>query len=131
MHGLLKLVLYGIALVVGLALTAVSGGLGSLIGIALGGLSLAYDGFDYPLARRGASFGAKWAYLARHPGADDRLRHRRDGPLPDSVRGVRRAAVRGGGRDVGVHRDMEKAGADPGPGGPSTPETGARKKPQT
>ena len=67
-HGLLKLVLYGIALVVGLGLTAVTGGLGSLVGIALGGLSLAYDGFDYPLARRGASFGAKWAFLARHPG---------------------------------------------------------------
>ena len=67
-HGLLKLVLYGIALVVGLGLTAVTGGLGSLIGIALAGLSLAYDGFDYPLARRGASFGAKWAFLARHPG---------------------------------------------------------------
>src|SRR6478735_391855 len=68
LHGLLKLVLYGIALVVGLGLTAVTGGLGSLIGIALAGLSLAYDGFDYPLARRGASFGAKWAFLARHPG---------------------------------------------------------------
>jgi len=67
LHGLLKLVLYGIALVVGLGLTAVTGGLGSLIGIALAGLSLAYDGFDYPLARRGASFGAKWAFLARHP----------------------------------------------------------------
>jgi len=66
-HGLLKLVLYGIALVVGLGLTAVSGGLGTLIGIALGALSLAYDGFDYPLARRGASFGAKWAFLVRHP----------------------------------------------------------------
>jgi len=66
-HGLLKLVLYGIALVVGLGLTAVSGGLGSLVGIALAGLSLAYDGFDYPLARRGASFGAKWAFLARNP----------------------------------------------------------------
>src|SRR4029078_1294495 len=66
-HGLLKLVLYGIALVVGLGLTAVTGGLGSLIGIALAALSLAYDGFDYPLARRGASFGAKWAFLARHP----------------------------------------------------------------
>jgi uncharacterized protein involved in cysteine biosynthesis len=68
LHGLLKLVLYAIALVIGLGLTAVTGGLGSLIGIALGGLSLAYDGFDYPLARRGASFGAKWAFLARHPG---------------------------------------------------------------
>ncbi|HMF43611.1 MAG TPA: EI24 domain-containing protein [Polyangia bacterium] len=67
-HGLLKLVLYGIALVVGLGLTAVTGGLGSLIGIALGGLSLAYDGFDYPLARRGVSFGGKWAFLARNPG---------------------------------------------------------------
>jgi uncharacterized protein involved in cysteine biosynthesis len=67
-HGLLKLVLYGIALVVGLGLTAVTGGLGSLIGVALGGLSLAYDGFDYPLARRGVSFGGKWAFLARHPG---------------------------------------------------------------
>ena len=67
LHGLMKLVLYGIALVVGLGLTAVTGGLGSLIGIALGGLSLAYDGFDYPLARRGATFGAKWAFLARHP----------------------------------------------------------------
>src|SRR5262245_44237216 len=68
LHGLLKLVLYAIALVIGLGLTAVTGGLGSLIGIALGGLSLAYDGFDYPLARRGASFGAKWAFLARNPG---------------------------------------------------------------
>src|SRR5262245_48072526 len=67
-HGLLKLVLYGIALVVGLGLTAVTGGLGSLIGVALGGLSLAYDGFDYPLARRGTSFGGKWAFLARNPG---------------------------------------------------------------
>src|SRR6478735_2923327 len=67
LHGLLKLVLYGIALVVGLGLTAVTGGLGSLIGIGLAALSLAYDGFDYPLARRGASFGAKWAFLARHP----------------------------------------------------------------
>jgi len=66
-HGLLKLLLYGIALVVGLGLTAVTGGLGSMIGIALGGLSLAYDGFDYPLARRGAGFGAKWAFLLRHP----------------------------------------------------------------
>jgi uncharacterized protein involved in cysteine biosynthesis len=67
-HGLLKLVLYGIALVVGLGLTAVTGGLGSLIGLALGGLSLAYDGFDYPLARRGTSFGGKWAFLASNPG---------------------------------------------------------------
>jgi CysZ protein len=66
-HGLLKLVLYGLALVIGLGLTAISG-VGSLVGVALGALFLAYDGFDYPLSRRSASFGAKWAYLARHPG---------------------------------------------------------------
>jgi uncharacterized protein involved in cysteine biosynthesis len=65
-HGLLKLVLYGFALVVGLALTALTG-VGSLVGVALGGLFLAYDGFDYPLSRRNAGFGAKWGYLLRHP----------------------------------------------------------------
>jgi CysZ protein len=65
-HGLLKLVLYGLALVVGLGLTAISG-VGSLVGVGLGAIFLAYDGFDYPLSRRGASFGKKWAYLARHP----------------------------------------------------------------
>jgi uncharacterized protein involved in cysteine biosynthesis len=66
LHGLLKLVLYGMALLVGLTLTALTG-VGSLIGIALGGLFLAYDGFDYPLARRGKTFAGKWGYLARHP----------------------------------------------------------------
>jgi uncharacterized protein involved in cysteine biosynthesis len=65
-HGLLKLVLYALALGVGLALTALTG-LGSLVGVGLGALFMAYDGFDYPLGRRGASFGGKWAYLARHP----------------------------------------------------------------
>ena len=115
-HGLLKLVLYGIALVVGLGLTAVTGGLGSLIGIALGGLSLAYDGFDYPLARRGASFGAKWAFLARHPGLTVGLRNRRDRALPDSVCSVRRFSLRGSGCHVGVHRYGERSarGSDPG-----------------
>jgi len=67
MHGLLKLLFYGIALVTSMLLFSATGGLGVLIGMALGGLSLAYDGFDYPLARRGASFGAKWAFLARNP----------------------------------------------------------------
>jgi uncharacterized protein involved in cysteine biosynthesis len=66
LHGLLKLALYGIALLVGLTLTALTG-VGSLIGIALGGLFLAYDGFDYPLSRRGKTFAGKWSYLARHP----------------------------------------------------------------
>jgi len=66
-HGLLKLVLYAIALGVGLALTALTG-VGSLVGVGLGAIFLAYDGFDYPLSRRGATFGGKWAYLAKNPG---------------------------------------------------------------
>jgi uncharacterized protein involved in cysteine biosynthesis len=67
LHGLLKTVLYVIALTIGLALTAATG-IGSLGGVALGALFMAYDGFDYPLARRNLGFRAKWAYLARHPG---------------------------------------------------------------
>jgi uncharacterized protein involved in cysteine biosynthesis len=66
-HGVLKLVLYGIAFVLGLGLGAVTVGLGSAVGVGLGALFLAYDGFDYPLSRRGAGFGAKWRYLALHP----------------------------------------------------------------
>jgi len=66
-HGLLKLLLYAAALVIGLTLTAVVG-IGVPVGLGLGALFLAYDGFDYPLARRGLGFGAKWGYLARHPG---------------------------------------------------------------
>jgi CysZ protein len=66
-HGLLKLILYALALAVGLTLTALTG-IGSLVGLAFAGLFLAYDGFDYPLSRRGAGFGAKWGYLLRHPG---------------------------------------------------------------
>lgn len=65
-HGLLKLALYGVAIGVGFALFAFTG-IGSLVGVALGAIFLAYDGFDYPLARRNASFGAKWAYLMKHP----------------------------------------------------------------
>jgi len=67
-HGLLKAVFYGLALAISAVVFAVTGGPGVLVGLALGGLSMAYDGFDYPLARRNASFGAKWAYLARNPG---------------------------------------------------------------
>jgi CysZ protein len=66
LHGLLKLALYAFAIVVGAALF-VSTGIGSLVGVALGAIFLAYDGFDYPLARRNASFAAKWAYLMKHP----------------------------------------------------------------
>jgi CysZ protein len=67
LHGLLKLFFYAIALTVGLVLTAITG-IGSLAGVGLGVLFLAYDGFDYPLSRRNLGFGAKWAYLARRPG---------------------------------------------------------------
>jgi uncharacterized protein involved in cysteine biosynthesis len=67
LHGVLKLALYGIAIVIGFVLFAATG-VGSLVGVALGAIFLAYDGFDYPLARRGASFAGKWAYLARNPG---------------------------------------------------------------
>jgi uncharacterized protein involved in cysteine biosynthesis len=66
-HGILKLVLYAIAFVVALGTGAVTAGIGSLVGLGLGALFLAYDGFDFPLSRRGATFGAKWRYLALHP----------------------------------------------------------------
>jgi CysZ protein len=66
LHGLLKLALYGVAITLGFVLFATTG-VGSLVGVGLGVIFLAYDGFDYPLARRGASFGAKWAYMLRHP----------------------------------------------------------------
>jgi CysZ protein len=66
-HGLLKLVFFAVAMGIGLTLTALTG-VGSLVGIGLGAIFLAYDGFDYPLARRGATFAGKWAYLAKNPG---------------------------------------------------------------
>ena len=125
-HGLLKLVLYGIALVVGAGLTAVDRRHRQLIiGLALGGLSLAYDGFDYPLARRSASFGAKWA-LPRAPSRpDDGLRHRRDWVfyLIPFVVFVARPSRRG--CDVGVHRHREKEGRLPA--APAGAETGGGK----
>jgi uncharacterized protein involved in cysteine biosynthesis len=65
-HGLAKLVLYAVALVIGMVLTALTG-IGSLVGLGLGAIFLAYDGFDFPLSRRGKGFLAKWGYLARHP----------------------------------------------------------------
>jgi uncharacterized protein involved in cysteine biosynthesis len=66
LHGFLKLVLYGVALALGAGLFVT--GVGVVFATGLGVLFLAYDGFDYPLARRGAGFGAKWRYLALHPG---------------------------------------------------------------
>jgi uncharacterized protein involved in cysteine biosynthesis len=67
LHGGLKLASYAAALTVAAVLTIFSAGIVSLIGVGLGAIFLAYDGFDYPLSRRGATFGKKWAYLARHP----------------------------------------------------------------
>ncbi len=66
-HGLLKLVLYALAMLVAFVLSLWTAGIGAIAGVALAGLFIAYDGFDYPLSRRGASFGKKWAYLALHP----------------------------------------------------------------
>lgn len=66
-HGILKMCLYGLGFVISLALWTVTAGLSTLVGLALAGLFLAYDGFDFPLSRRGATFGAKWRYLALHP----------------------------------------------------------------
>jgi uncharacterized protein involved in cysteine biosynthesis len=50
-----------------LALTTLTG-IGGGLTAALSAVLLAYDGFDYPLARRGAGFGGKWKYLLVHPG---------------------------------------------------------------
>jgi uncharacterized protein involved in cysteine biosynthesis len=66
-HGLLKLVLYALAMLMAFVLSLWTAGIGAIAGVALAGLFIAYDGFDYPLSRRGASFGKKWAYLATHP----------------------------------------------------------------
>jgi uncharacterized protein involved in cysteine biosynthesis len=66
LHGLLKMLLYLSALAVTLGLGALTG-LGGVLGVALYGLFLAFDGFDYPLARRGSSFSRKWQYLLSQP----------------------------------------------------------------
>jgi len=66
-HGLLKLVLYALAMLAAFVLSVWTAGFGAIVGLALAGLFIAYDGFDYPLSRRGASFGEKWAYLVKHP----------------------------------------------------------------
>lgn len=66
-HGLLKLLCYVVALALVLALTTLTGIGGGLTAL-LSAVLLAYDGFDYPLARRGAGFAAKWKYLLVHPG---------------------------------------------------------------
>jgi uncharacterized protein involved in cysteine biosynthesis len=67
LHGALKMLCYLTALVLVWALTVLTG-IGGGVGALLSALLLAYDGFDYPLARRGAGFGGKWRYLLLHPG---------------------------------------------------------------
>jgi uncharacterized protein involved in cysteine biosynthesis len=67
LHGGLKLLCYLTALVLVWALTVLTG-VGGGVGALLSAVLLAYDGFDYPLARRGAGFGRKWRYLLLHPG---------------------------------------------------------------
>jgi uncharacterized protein involved in cysteine biosynthesis len=67
LHGVLKMMLYLLALAITLGLGALTG-LGGLLGAALYALFLAFDGFDYPLARRGLSFWGKWQYLFSQPG---------------------------------------------------------------
>jgi uncharacterized protein involved in cysteine biosynthesis len=65
-HGLLKLSLYVLALAVAFGLGMLTG-VGGALGVVLYAFFLAYDGFDYPLARRGLSFWGKWQYLLSHP----------------------------------------------------------------
>lgn len=66
-HGLLKSCLYAAALAFTLLAGAVTG-VGAVLGAAIYGTFLAYDAFDYPLARRNVSFGGKWRYLLSRPG---------------------------------------------------------------
>jgi len=67
LHGLLKTILYAVSLVIVLVLT-IATGIGGAFGIAVYALFLAYDGFDYPMARRGVGFFGKWRFLMLHPG---------------------------------------------------------------
>lgn len=66
MHGAVKSALYLFAIGLANLLVWVTG-VGAVLALALGGLFLAFDGFDYPLARRKVSFLGKWRYLFAHP----------------------------------------------------------------
>lgn len=66
-QGALKSVLYMAALALTLALTIFTA-VGGALGLAVYGLFLAYDGFDYPLGRRGIPFAGRWRYLLARPG---------------------------------------------------------------
>jgi uncharacterized protein involved in cysteine biosynthesis len=66
-HGVLKLVLYALALAVTLIAGSLTGW-GGVLGAVLYAVFMAYDAFDYPLARRAVSFSGKWRYLLSRPG---------------------------------------------------------------
>jgi uncharacterized protein involved in cysteine biosynthesis len=66
-HGMLKLALYAVALTVTLVAGSLTGW-GGFLGAVLYAIFAAYDGFDYPLARRAVSFSGKWRYLLSRPG---------------------------------------------------------------
>jgi CysZ protein len=66
-HGALKSGLY----VAALGFTLVAGaltGVGAVIGAVVYAAFIAFDAFDYPLARRNVSFMGKWRYLLSRPG---------------------------------------------------------------
>ena len=67
LHGAAKSALYLLALALTLGLSIVSGP-GALLGVFFGAIFLAYDAFDFPLARRRIGFLGKWRYLATSPG---------------------------------------------------------------
>lgn len=66
LHGAAKSALYLFALTLTVLLSAVSGP-GALLGLLLGSVFLAFDGFDFPLARRRVGFFGKWRYLWARP----------------------------------------------------------------
>jgi uncharacterized protein involved in cysteine biosynthesis len=67
LHGFLKVGCYAFALLLALALAALTG-VGAVAGIVVYAIFLAFDGFDYALSRRGVGFGGKWRFLVLHPG---------------------------------------------------------------
>ncbi len=68
LHGLAKVSLYCVVLALGALITLFVPGAGAAMTVMIGAVFLAYDGFDYPLARRGFGFWGKWRYLFVHPG---------------------------------------------------------------
>ena len=85
-HGLLKLILYALALVVGLALGAVTAGVGSVVGCSWAPSFWPMTGSIFRCRGAGPRFGAKWRYLALHPRRQNhRIWSRGNGLLPYSL----------------------------------------------